>query len=166
MVDSSSSRAAATRAGDVAVLAQVGQHVAQQRLDIAVRQQRRHAAQRQRLRAAAGQVEPQRASVAASRSAISASRSDTASVAGTSSGCDAQAFAVVRGLELLVADALVRGVHVDDDQALGVLGEDVDAVQLRDRVAQRRQRGVVAGRQRADGIGRATPPPIAPYSAA
>jgi hypothetical protein len=32
----------------------------------------------------------------------------------------AQALAIVRVLELLVADALVRGVHVDDDQAMAV----------------------------------------------
>jgi hypothetical protein len=38
-------------------------------------------------------------------------------------------LAVVEGgFQLFVEDALVRGVHVDQDQAVGVLGEDVDAV--------------------------------------
>ena len=49
----------------------------------------------------------------------------------------------MRALELFVAYALVRGVHVDDDQAVGVLGQDVDAVELRDRIAER-WRGVFA----------------------
>jgi hypothetical protein len=38
--------------------------------------------------------------------------------------------AVEGGFQLFVEDAFVRGVHVDEDQAAGVLGEDVDAVQL------------------------------------
>ena len=58
-----------------------------------------------------------------------------------------QADAVVRGLELFVADALVRGMHVDHDQPIGILGQDVDAVQLRHRVAQRRNGGIAACRQ-------------------
>ena len=40
-------------------------------------------------------------------------------------------------LQLLHHDALVRGVHVDQHQAGLVLRQDVDAVQLRERVAQR-----------------------------
>ena len=62
---------------------------------------------------------PSAASVSASRSAMSASRSATASDSGTSSGCDADAVAVLRGLQSFVGDALVRGVHVDQDQAVG-----------------------------------------------
>ena len=45
---------------------------------------------------------------------------------------------VERGLQLFVEDAFVRRVHVDDDQAVRVLGQDVDAVQLGQRVAERR----------------------------
>ena len=41
------------------------------------------------------------------------------------------------GLERLVEDALVRRVHVDHHQAGAVLRQDVDAVQLRERVTQR-----------------------------
>ena len=40
-------------------------------------------------------------------------------------------------LEFFVEDALVGGVHVDEDQSLRVLGEDVDTVQLGDGVAER-----------------------------
>ena len=42
-----------------------------------------------------------------------------------------------RGLEPLVGRALVRGVHVHEHQPALRLGQDVDAVQLRDRVAER-----------------------------
>ena len=41
------------------------------------------------------------------------------------------------GLELLVKDAFMRSMHVDQYQASGILGQDVDAVQLSQRVAQR-----------------------------
>ena len=41
-------------------------------------------------------------------------------------------------LQLLHDDALVRGVHVDQHQAGLVLREDVDAVQLREGIAERR----------------------------
>ncbi|KAG1433803.1 hypothetical protein G6F55_014656 [Rhizopus delemar] len=36
-------------------------------------------------------------------------------------------------------------MHVDHDQAFGILGQDVDAVQLRDRIAQRRHARIGAG---------------------
>ena len=38
-------------------------------------------------------------------------------------------------LELLVEDALVRGVHVYDDHAAGVFSQYVDAVDLRHSMA-------------------------------
>jgi hypothetical protein len=41
----------------------------------------------------------------------------------------------------------VSGVHVHQHQALGVLGQDVDAFELRQRVTQRRDI-VLTGRQR------------------
>ncbi len=37
------------------------------------------------------------------------------------------------GFQALVHDALVRGVHIDDDHALGVFRQDVNAVDLRHR---------------------------------
>ena len=43
----------------------------------------------------------------------------------------------VAEIELLVQDALVRRVHVDEHEPLGVLREDVDAVELAERVAER-----------------------------
>ena len=48
---------------------------------------------------------------------------------------------------LSFGDAFVRGMHIDDDQSFGVLGEHVDTVQLRDGVAQRRH-AAVGGRRR------------------
>jgi hypothetical protein len=56
--------------------------------------------------------------------------------------------AVERQLEFLVEDAFVRGVHVDDHQALAVLRQDIDAVQLRQRVAEWRAAGLRAMRRR------------------
>src|SRR5438094_930485 len=48
---------------------------------------------------------------------------------------------IERSLESFVKDALVRGVHVDQYQPLLVLSEDIDAVQLREREAERRRAG-------------------------
>ena len=42
-------------------------------------------------------------------------------------------------LQLFVKDAFVGGVHVDDDQAAGILRQDVDAVQLGQGVAEWRR---------------------------
>ena len=41
------------------------------------------------------------------------------------------------GFQALVNNALVRGVHIDDDHALGVFRQDVNAVDLRHGAAQR-----------------------------
>ena len=41
-------------------------------------------------------------------------------------------------LELLVQDALVGGVHVDEHQAFAILRKNVDAVQLRQCGAERK----------------------------
>jgi hypothetical protein len=72
----------------------------------------------------------------------------------------AQAGTVVRALQLLVTDAFVRGVHVHDDQAFGVLGEDVDAVQLRDGEAEWRRCVVaVSAWASAQGLGERDMPP-------
>ncbi|MPN41365.1 hypothetical protein SDC9_188910 [bioreactor metagenome] len=57
---------------------------------------------------------------------------------------DARA-ALYLGLEAFVDDALVRGVHVHDDHALRVLGQDVDPVNLCHRPAQRPRRGFGGG---------------------
>ncbi len=39
-------------------------------------------------------------------------------------------------LQPLIDDALVGGVHIDHDQALGVFRQDIDAVQLRQCATQ------------------------------
>ena len=44
--------------------------------------------------------------------------------------------------ETFIHDALVRGVHVDHDQALRVFGQDINPLQLRQRAAQRPVLGV------------------------
>lgn len=49
--------------------------------------------------------------------------------------------AVERCFQLFVEDALVCGVHVDHDQSLRVLRQDVDTVELAEGVAERRTVG-------------------------
>ena len=51
--------------------------------------------------------------------------------------CRAHAAFRDRGLELLVDDALVRGVLVDDDEAVAGLRHDIGLVHLRARRAER-----------------------------
>src|SRR5690606_13006045 len=41
-----------------------------------------------------------------------------------------------RLLHALVIDALVGGMHIDDHQSFGILGEDVDTLELRDGIAK------------------------------
>ena len=45
--------------------------------------------------------------------------------------------------QLFINHAFVRGMHIDHDQALSVFGQDVNAMQLRKRAAQRQNRGAV-----------------------
>ena len=47
--------------------------------------------------------------------------------------------------ESLIQNALVCSVHIDDHQALGILREDINAMQLSDGKAQRRQIGGLLG---------------------
>ena len=54
-------------------------------------------------------------------------------VTGTSSGCMGMAGCIECGLEFFIHDAFMRGMHIDDHQSLLVLGEDVDAGELRER---------------------------------
>ena len=51
-------------------------------------------------------------------------------------------FGVQCGLEFLVHDALVRGVHVHHHQPVRILREDVDAGELREGETERRDWGV------------------------
>ena len=68
---------------------------------------------------------------------------------------------VERVLQLLVHDALVRGVHVHDHQSVPVLGEHVDAGELRQRESERRlfrrPAGAAAARRAAGTGSRRTP---------
>ena len=56
-------------------------------------------------------------------------------------------------LQALVHQAFVRRVLIDDDDAVGGLGDDEGAVQLRPREAERRDRPLVGGRRRRPPIG-------------
>jgi hypothetical protein len=56
---------------------------------------------------------------------------------GISSGCTAIARSAKRVLELLVQDPLVRRVHVDDHEALCVLRQHIDAMDLAKGEAKR-----------------------------
>ena len=74
-------------------------------------------------------------------SKASASAGATFSASGTSSGCDAMAPDSSAAFHSLVCRAFVRGVHVDQNQSIGRLRQYVDAVQLCDRIAERRRDG-------------------------
>ena len=101
-------------------------------------------------------AKPRRSSAAACSSAAATSSGDAANVAGTSSGCTGTR-ASGRGLQALVDDPLVRRVHVDEHEAVAILREHVDAVELREREAERMLvagvrkigRAIAAGRGRA-----------------
>ncbi|KAG0766787.1 hypothetical protein G6F22_017769 [Rhizopus arrhizus] len=129
----------------LAVFAQVGQHVAQQPFRLGMRQQRRNAAHMQRTGAGTGHFEAERGQ----RFGFAFSGVGLALAHGKGDRHQQrlrlQADAIMRVLQALVADALVRRMHVDHDQAFGILGQDVDAVQLRDRIAQRRHARIGAG---------------------
>ena len=67
-------------------------------------------------------------------------------------GLRSQAVRLEVALQALVGDPLVCRVHVDDDQAVAVRGEHVDAGELREREAERRDvadRGAAVPRVRA-----------------
>ncbi|MNT48094.1 hypothetical protein D3C72_1848560 [compost metagenome] len=136
------------RSGDataLAVLAQVGQHIAQQTFGLGVGQQRRDAAHVQRARSGAGDLESeggQRIGLRLSGVgfALAHRQGDR-----HQQRLRLQADAIVCILQPLVADAFVRRMHVDHDQAFGILGQDVDAMQLGNGVTERGHPGVGTG---------------------
>ncbi len=137
IVDSSSSRRAVSTCA-AAEFAQVVQHRARER-----RRHRRRASSAGTPRTAsvagpsADDLEAERGERRrACSSAVATSSGVAANVAGTSSGCTGTRASSAR-LQPLVDDALVRRVHVDQHQPGAVLREDVDAVQLREREAER-----------------------------
>ena len=67
----------------------------------------------------------------------STSASSSSTISGISRICRATPLGVERGLEALVDDALVRGVLVDDDEAVAGLRHDIGLMQLRARGAER-----------------------------
>ena len=54
-------------------------------------------------------------------------------------------------LEFFVRYALMRRMHVDNNQAVFVLGKDVDACELRDSETERRHLGACSGTSASDG---------------
>jgi hypothetical protein len=146
MVASSSSLGALDHGAGV-VLGQFGQHAARQLHRVALGQRGGHGAHGQGFGREGRDLQAQRGRVSALASAVATSVGVAAKVAGISSGWLAERLGprpAAVGLEPLVDDALVRGVHVHHHQALGVFGQDVDAVQLRHGAAQR---PVACGRQ-------------------
>ncbi len=118
------------------VLGQFGQHAAGEFHRVALRQGGGHGAHRQGARGQGRHVQAQRGQCLGT-----ALRGGCFLGRGREGGGDQQRLAGQRALgelalEPFVDDALVRRVHVHDDQALRVLGQDVDALQLGDGAAQ------------------------------
>jgi len=127
------------------------QHVQRQRSRIGIGEQCRHAAHDQCGRSGGCDVEAEGCSP--SRFVL-----DGRDIQGLGSEVDRHQQRLHRdrapvecGFELLVHDAFVRGMHVDDDQSAAVFGEDVDAGELCQRktewmfVAGRGNAGAGAG---------------------
>ena len=119
------------------VLRQLGQHAAGQRHRVRLRQRGRHRAHRQGLGRKSCDLQAQRLQRVGSAVGDGnflrcggESRRNQQRLAGDG-GVDELGF------QTLINNALVRRMHVDDHQTGGVLGEDVDALQLRQRPAQR-----------------------------
>ena len=131
---------------DALAVAEIAEHVAHQRLDVA---RRRAAAARRARRRAAGRAARRRdlqpASSSPNCSTRSASRAETSKLDRHEQRLRLQPLRRERRFEPLVGDALVRGVHVDDDQPGRVLREHVDARELREREPERRNRRVAHG---------------------
>ena len=80
---------------------------------------------------------PKRASSSARAASRATSASSSSTISGISRICRATPVCVERRLHALVDDALMRGVLVDDDQAVARLRHDVGLVHLRARGAER-----------------------------
>lgn len=120
-----------------AVLQQVGDDVAYQLGRLRLLEQRRDLSDRQGFRAQSLQLEAQTLEPAGVLlGAIRLALADRDRLR-HQQRLTTQAFAGHRHLEALVGDPLVGRVHVHQHQAVGVLGEDVDALELRQGVTQR-----------------------------
>jgi hypothetical protein len=137
MVASSSLRRASTTrlAG---MFGQVAQQRAHQLVHLSARQQRRQAAHGDFARAGGGDLEAERGQ----GFGLVFHGGQLGRAGGKhqrhQQGLRRRRTGVEGGLELFVEDALMRGVHVDQHQPGGVLRQDVDAMQLRDGVAEQR----------------------------
>ena len=118
-----------------AELGHLCQHVTNQLFDIALCQQGRHGPHRDRRKASAIQGQPHGGKLRLALlgqfglrlRGVEGQRGEQL-LAGEALGVDGL-------LELLVGDAFVGGVHIDDHQTFGVLRQYVDAVQLGNGVA-------------------------------
>ncbi|MNJ54157.1 hypothetical protein D3C77_495870 [compost metagenome] len=130
-----------------AVFEQIGQHIGHQPSRLGLLEQRRRLANRQGFGAQALQLEaeflePLRVFLGAISLALTHGDGF-----GHQQRLTTQAFAGHRGFQALVGDAFMGGMHVHQHHALGILRKDVDALELRQRIAQRRHI-VLTGRQR------------------
>ena len=100
---------------------------------------------------------PKRASSSARASRRSTSASSSSTISGISRICRATPLLVERGLHALVDQPLVRGVLVDDDEAVAGLRHDVGVVHLRARGAERPVEQVGRGLGDLDAGGRPRP---------
>ena len=136
-----------------AVFADLLQQTTRQRGDVAAREERRRRAHGELVRSGDGDFEPE----ALERLAIFLGRGDIERVRRQhrrhEKALARDVARVERALQPLHQDALVRRVHVDEHEPRLVLRQDVNAVQLPERKAERRRLLALARGQRRRGRG-------------
>src|SRR5215475_223620 len=118
------------------VLAEIAQEALREGRDIGAREHRRHSAHDDGRRRKGRDLEAERGD----RSGVLLERRDVHCLRPDRDRnkelLPVAPLRVERGLEVLVEDPLVRGVHVDEHESPAVLREDIDAVQLREGEAE------------------------------
>ena len=122
-----------------AVLVQFGEHFACKADRIAFGEHRGHGAHRERVRGDLVDIESEGQQLIAFEFGGIDLGVVSAKVGGDQKRLRGDGLCVEPVFQPLIDDALMRGMHVDHHQTGGVLREHIDAMQLRDGIAQRRQ---------------------------
>ena len=122
-----------------AVLVQLGKHLAGKADRVAFGEHRGHGAHRERVGRKLIDIESKGQQLIAFEFGGRDLGVVGAKVGGNQQRLRGDGLRIKPGFQTLIDDALMRGMHVDHHQAGGVLREHIDAMQLRDGKAQRRQ---------------------------
>ncbi len=118
---------------------QIGQHVPHQRFDVHVRQQGRYLAHHQLLGALAIDFETERGKPRLAALGLVGFGARHRHAQGHQQRLRPDTLFLVAALEMLIADALVGGMHIHQHQSVGILRQYIDAFELRQGEAQRRR---------------------------